>query len=246
MKNTKKQFNICYSGFAFFTAFLIAQPSAKEIVEKADEARAPKGTFSFHVEVEDWEDAASSSKTGYKVYSKNEILTLIETISPERLLGRKLLMRDNDLWLYLPSVKRPTRISFQQKLTGKVANGDLARTLLARDYEATFLGMESIGGKENYKLSLKATNKEATYRSITYWVEKTTFYPSKMEFYAISGKLLKIGELSEPKISMGKMRMSKLAIHDTLAPAKKSIVTYSDYKSEKLEDSFFSKETLSE
>ena len=84
---------------------------ADTLVKLADKGRAPQGTFSFHVEVEDEEDGASISKTSYKVYSKNDVLTLVETISPERLRGRKVLMHSNDLWLYLPSIKRPTRIS---------------------------------------------------------------------------------------------------------------------------------------
>lgn len=221
-------------------------PSADEIVKQADKARGPEGTFSFRVDVEDLDRNKLVTKTKYKVYSKNSVLTLIETQEPERLRGRKLLMHDNDLWLYLPSIRRPTRVSFQQKLTGEVANGDIARTLFARDYKATLLGTESIANKQCYKLKLHAINKEATYREIVYWVEMKTLFPVRMQCFAISGKLLKTGDYSEPKLVFKVKRASKLIISDALQPHRKSILRYAGYRKEKLDDSFFSKESLAE
>jgi hypothetical protein len=238
---------IAMSWFLFFPLALgAAEPSADEIVKRADDARGPSGTYSFQVSVEDRDDSGVIRETGYKVYSKDITYTLVETISPERLKGRKLLMRENDLWLYLPTVKRPTRVSFQQRLTGEVSNGDLARTNFYKDYEPTLEGSETIKDKSCYKLGLVARNKEVTYRRITYWVEKTTFHPVQAEFFAISGKLLKTGEYLEFGGVLDKQRVTAMVIRDALQPSKQSRMKYSNYRRETLNDSFFNKESLAE
>jgi hypothetical protein len=221
-----------------------ATPSADEIVRKADEARGPAGTYSFKVSVEELDKGEAGQETVYKVYSKNIDYTLIDTLAPARQKGRKLLMRGNDLWLFLPTVKRPTRVSFQQRLTGEVSNGDIARTNFAKDYDAKLEGEEEVDGKPCYKLSLTAKGKDVTYRSITYWVEKAGLNPVKAEFYALSGKLLKTGVYSGPEPVLGRQRLTHMVITDALRPTKQSRLHYTDYKKENLDDSFFNKESV--
>jgi hypothetical protein len=218
----------------------------EEIVKKADEARAPQGDFSCLVEVQDKDGDTVSAKTTYKVYSKGNDLTLVQTVAPARLVGRKLLMRENDLWLYLPSVKRPTRVGFQQRLTGEVSNGDLASTNFAKDYDAKIVGDDTLDGHACYKLELTAKRKDVTYNSITYWVEKNNFHPRKAEFHALSGKLLKTGIYSRYAPELGKERVSQMIITDALHPTRQSVLQYKEYRREKLNDRLFNKESLAE
>ncbi len=114
--------------------------SALELLKRADEHRSPSGDFSFVVKASEFKTKKLSKETVYKVYSKEGRYSLIETIYPERLLGRKLLMKESSLWLYLPNVHRPTRVSMQQRLTGEVSNGDIARTNFVDDYTPKLLG----------------------------------------------------------------------------------------------------------
>lgn len=216
---------------------------ADGIVKRADQARAPQEDFSMSVQVTDAKDGEVKKST-YRVGSKDTTLSLVEQTEPVRLQGRKLLMRDHDLWLFTPNIKRPTRISFEQKLTGEVANGDLMRTNFANDYAATLSGEESIGGLSTMKLHLIARNKEVTYRSIDYWVEKTKFYPVQAVFYALSGKPLKTAKYSAFKLVLGKQRMTQVMITDSLQPGRTSQMNYLNFKREKFDDSYFSKESL--
>jgi hypothetical protein len=225
---------------------LLAVPSADALVKKADEARGPAGTFSFTVRVEDREPDSARTETAYKVYSKDMLYTLVETVEPVRLKGRKLLMRENDLWLYLPDVKRPTRVSFQQRLSGEVSNGDLARTNFAGDYDATHSGEETVEKKACYKLSLSAKRKDVTYHSISYWVDKSNGRPVKADFFALSGKLLKTAAYSGFENVLGSSRMTDVLITDALHPARQSQLKYSNYRREKLPDAYFNKESLAE
>jgi hypothetical protein len=225
---------------------IAADLSPDEIVRRADEARGPQGTYSFRAKVEDLNDGKVSAETTYKVYSKDLDLVLIETVAPARLKGRKLLMRGNDLWSYMPTIKRPIRVGFQQRLTGEVSNGDIARTNFAKDYDAKLEGTETVKGRSCYKLGLTAKHKEVTYRSLTYWVEKGTCNPVKADFYALSGKLLKSGEYSHPETVLGKTRLTDMLITDALHPSRQSRLHCFDYRREKLDDSFFNKESLAE
>lgn len=217
---------------------------AAEILKHADDARAPDGDFSFFVKIKDYDGSKILRTNLYKVFCKGDQYALIETEQPTRLKGRKILLRGEDLWLYLPSVKRPTRISLQQRLTGEVANGDIARTRFFDDYVAKVGSTETVNGKPYYVLDLRAKNDSVTYRRVQLWVDQKSHQPLKANFYAISGKLLKTSVYSDFKPALGLPRASKVVIQDALAPNKQSHLSYSQYKRENLDESFFTKESL--
>lgn len=219
--------------------------TAQDIVMRADDVRGPDGTFSFSVRVKDFEKSVLQQENVYRVFSKGMKFTLIETVFPERLSGRKLLMA-GALWLYLPTLKRPTRVGMQQRLTGEVANGDIARTKFNEDYRAKLEGVKKIGAGKYFQLMLTAKDKTAPYRRIRLWVNTKTYAPLKADFFALSGKRLKTGEYSEMETVFGKPRLTKLVIKDAVQPSRQSHLKYFDYKKEKLDDSFFNKESLND
>ena len=231
------------------------------ILKKVDSYRAPSGSFSFSVEVKEFDNKSAVRETVYRVFSKGSRFARIETTAPERLKGRKLLMVDNDLWLYLPTVNRPTRVSFQQKLTGEVSNGDIARTNFSGDYDARIIAPPSPSPKKSkdkksqkrtiaasdpssLHLVLRAKHKDVTYRKVHLWVDAKTFYPKKAKFFALSGKLLKTSEFSPPEKVFNRPTVTRSVIHDALNTNQRSHLRYFDYKREKLNDSFFRKQAL--
>lgn len=228
------------SGFAFASKPL----TAEQILHRADTAKGPDGTFSFLVKVKDYDGDSMLRENLYRVYCKGSKLALIETLAPTRLQGRKVLMRDEDLWLYMPSVHRPTRISLQQRLTGEVANGDIARTSFGEDYRPKILGRANRKGKTFLKLDLVAKRKDTTYRRIHLYVDPKNYHPAHADFYALSGKLLKTSEYEEFEPIFGEARSTKVVIRDALRPSKQSHLKYYGYKRETLDDSFFNKESM--
>lgn len=231
---------------AFLGMVVLAQGAIQpdDLLKKADERRAPSGEFSFSVKVEDFKGKTRLNETTYRVYAKDGKRTRVETTEPARLSGRKLLMRDNDLWLFLPDVKRPTRVSLQQRLTGEVSNGDIARTAFHEDYSPKVVGEAKVGKLACYKLVLTARNEDTTYRKIHLWVQKLNFRPVQADFFAISGKRLKRSTYSAFKPILGVPRSSRVEIRDALKPSRFSRLSYSAFKREKLDDSFFTKESL--
>lgn len=220
--------------------------SADKIVERADHGRMPEGLVAFTATVQDFEKGEKVRETKYKAHNKSREASLVETVSPERQRGRKLLMEGTNLWFYTPDIRRAARVSMQQKLTGEIANGDLLRTNFYGDYDATLVGSEKIDGKDAYRLSLKASREGVTYSKLDYWVSKGDFLPMKAVFYAVSGKVLKTGTFSEPKTVFGKPRITKFWVKDFIDPRKQSILIYSDYKRVKSAGNLFTKESLSE
>jgi len=118
-----------------------ADIDANEIVKKADLKRGLGNiSHSFVVTITNQDD----KREAYNVSFKDVNASLTVQTEPERARGRKLLMKEYDIWLYTPNIKKPLRISLEQKLTGEVANGDIARTNYAEDYDATLLGTEKL------------------------------------------------------------------------------------------------------
>ncbi len=232
---------MCMAGLGW--QFASATKSAQQIVLMADEARGPRGAFSMTAKVHDMQDGDSKDSV-FKISSLEKKFALIEQLEPPRQQGRKLLMREYDLWMFTANISRPTRISFEQRLTGEVSNGDLARTNFAEDYEATLQGEEKLAGQLCYKLALVARNKNVTYRKVVYWVSKDLKFPLQAEFYALSGKKLKTATYSEFKLVLGKKRMTKVTIVDALQKSRSSVLVFAKHKAEKFDEAVFSKEAL--
>lgn len=212
-----------------------------EIVKKADLKRGLGNvSHSFNVTITNQDQ----KREVFQVNFKDVNTSLTNQIEPERSRGRKLLMKDYDIWLYTPNIKKPLRISLEQKLTGEVANGDIARTNYAEDYEATLLATEKKGSQDVYKLELKAKNKKVTYGRIEYVVAKKDYMPIEATFYALSGKALKSAEFSDFKQIQGMSRSTKMTIRDYLQKDKFSELVFSDHKTQKFDDSLFNKDRL--
>lgn len=241
----KKERVVVLFGFAFLSLHTpaFADPQGMKWIEKADRYRSPGDSFSVSVQVTDVR-GSEKKESRYRVSVKGRDLALVEQTAPERLRGRKLLMRSRDLWLYSPNVSRPTRISFEQKLTGEVSNGDLMRTNFADDYDATVTGEDSVHGTKTIRLHLVAKEKGVTYHSIDYWLDRTNARPVRAVFYALSGKPMKTATYLEFKPQLGASRLVKVEIVDAIENRRKSLLTYASYKREKFDDAFFSKESL--
>jgi hypothetical protein len=236
-----KYSKVLIASFLISFKLFSAEIDANEIVKKAD-LRRGLGNIShtFNVTITNQDN----KREAYQVSFKDVNASLTNQIEPERARGRKLLMKDYDIWLYTPNIKRPIRISLEQKLTGEVANGDVARTNYAEDYDATILATEKKGADDVYKLELKAKNKKVTYGRIEYIVAKKDYMPIEATFYALSGKPLKSAEFSDFKQIQGSSRATKMTIRDYLQKAKYSILVFSDHKPQKFDESLFNKDRL--
>lgn len=224
--------------------FLAAELTAGEIVTRADSVRSPDTDFSVDVTITSLRSGKEARVTKYEVFLKGRENTLIKTMYPPIERGRSVLMKGLDLWVYLPNIRRPVRISLQQRLVGEVSYGDIARVNFSGDYEAKIIRKETIDEKTYYVLDLTAKDMRVTYNRAIYLVQKDNFHPFKAEFYSISGKLLKICHYEDYQDRMGRLRPMRLILEDPLRKGRKSIIQYSDMNPKQLPDKWFTRHYL--
>ncbi len=167
-----------------------ADPTAQELLAASDRARGglPAG-ITWTVKIHTVEDGEASERT-FRVKARGDD-ALAEALAPPRHKGEVMLFNDRTIWFVKPGLKKPVSISARQRLSGEAANGDIASTRYARDYEGTIAGVEPVGGVEAYRLELKARDGKATYDRVRYWISKEKRLGVKAEFLTASGELFK-------------------------------------------------------
>ena len=234
------------AGALLSTSSVSAQegPSAQDILRRADEVRFPQEGFEVLVNIRTAQDGRTREERLFKVLSKGNENTVVLTLEPASERGQVLLMRGHDLWLFLPRVSQPVRLSLAQRLVGQVSNGDIARANFAGDYTPRLVGMEKAGNDDLYVLDLMAVDRTVTYQRVRYWVRQANFRPYKAEFYSLSDRLLKSCRYDEFKALGGKTRPTKLVMVDALNKGEESTLEYSSMKLRELPDQIFTKEYL--
>lgn len=227
-------------------AFAVAAPlSAQKIVALADEVRNPQIDYSVEASIVHYKPnktgvQSEDKKTKYKVMIKGKDKAVIETIEPAVERGRSLLLNDNNMWVIMPGVSKPVRVSMQQKLMGEVSNGDLARANFAEDYKAKVIKRT----KATIQLELTAKTQDVTYARVIYWVSAKKYHPIKAEFYAVSGRLLKKCYYGQYKMFGGRLRPTELVMENPLIKGQKSVIAYNRLVVSPLPDKYFNKEYL--
>ncbi len=221
---------ILFSAFAFHpSAAAAGDPKAGELLQKADAIRNPAETYKMSIRVE-----SDGSKQEFEVLLKGTDKTLIVTKAPAKDRGRNMLMLDRDFYTYVPNLKRSLRLSLAQKMSGQVANGDIARTRWAGDYSAS---IESKDRKET-RLLLEGNKKNLTYDKIRLWVESASAKPLRAEFLSLDGKaVLKTAAFERYKSIAGAVRPTLLRIREPTG--KESAISIDSMEVTTLSDSLF-------
>ena len=168
---------------------LHAAMSPKEILGKADEARGNAAGLEWQIDIESVEGGRQQQRS-IKVTAR-DFNSLAEFLTPPNVKGQKLLMLDRNMWFAKPSLSKAVPISPRQKLMGGAANGDIASTNYAGDYNIVQTSEDMVNGEHCYLFDLNAVDNRATYDRIKYWISKERLVGVKAEFYTVSGKMFK-------------------------------------------------------
>lgn len=233
--------------FMFFTMASIASEDAElpqSILEKADQIRFPRESFQVDVNISTTARDKPAERRKYQVLSKGNENSVVMTTEPASERGQILLMKGRDLWIFMPEISQPIRLSMSQRLTGQVANGDLARANFAGDYNATILRTDTIDGDKYYVLELIGVDRSVTYHKVLYWVRQSDFWPYRAEFYSLSDRLLKTARYDNFQMILGKKRPTRLVMTDALRTGEESVLEYTQMKLRDLPDKIFTKDYL--
>lgn len=220
------------------------EENAHSIVEKADQVRFPSEGFQVDIGITTTHADKQTETRKYRVLSKGNDNTVVMVTEPASDRGQIILMKGRDLWVFMPDVSQPVRISLAQRLTGQVANGDLARANFAGDYNPKIVRTENINGENYYVLELNAVDRSVTYQRVIYWVGQKNFWPLKAEFYSLSNRLLKKCRYENFQAMAGKSRPTRLVMEDALRSGEQSVLEYNAMKLRDLPDKIFTKDYL--
>jgi outer membrane lipoprotein-sorting protein len=208
-----------------------------DLLEEVDKFRNPSDAYSMSVRIVSTSEKEESS---FLVYLKGSDKTLIKVLAPKKTLGRNMLMIGENMWVYIPNIRRSVRVSLSQKLTGEAANGDISRMRWAGDYTHK---VESKDAKE-WRLSLEATKKGLTYSKINVWIDAKDKRPLKAEFLTLSGKTIKTAIYQKYEKVLGMMRPSQIHIVDNLRKDQFSDIFIEKMENKNFPDSLFTEKSL--
>ena len=158
----------------------------------------------------------------FKGYSLGEEKAYMEFTSPTRDRGTRILKLKDELWIYLPSIGKATKIAghaMRSSLMGSDFSYEdaIPNEELTNSYNAVLEDDEKINETDCYtlRLSLKK-DAEASYHTLKLWVNKKNFLPMKAEYYSKSGKLMKNVQTLEYKRISGKNYPTKIRMENKL------------------------------
>ena len=219
-------------------------PVARSILEKADQIRFPQEGFQVDVAIVTTSPSQPSEERKFRVLSKGNENAIVQVTEPASERGQIMLMKGRDLWVFMPNISQPVRLSLAQRLTGQVANGDLARANFVGDYAPKLLRTDVIDGEKVNVLELIAVDRGVTYQRVLFWVKAGNSHPVKAEFYTASGRLLKTCSYEKFERMAGKVRPTRLVMEDALRKGEQSVLDYSGMKLRDLPDRVFTKDYL--
>ena len=159
-------------------------------------------------------------------------------LDPPSEKGRATLRLGDNMWLYIPNVGKPLRITSLQSVVGGIFNNsDILRLDFSVEYDAV-----SMSEKEDaYYLELKAKGPNVAYDKLLMTVDKKHKVPVTIEAYAVSGLLIKTLHYKDIKeFSDGLVRPAVLETDSPLNKGYKSVMIYAKINRRELSDEVFS------
>jgi len=158
-------------------------------------------------------------------------------LAPASEKGRSTLRLGENMWLYIPNVGKPIRITSLQSVIGGVFNN---ADILNLDYSAEY-NVEKVDETGNeYLLELKAKNKTVAYDRLKMWVDKNKRLPTKVECLTEAGMLIKTLYFKEIKdLGGGIVRPAVIETDSPLYKGYKSIMIFAKIKEKKYKDEVF-------
>jgi len=220
-----------------FAAANVFAEDANELLKIVDEKLTPESYEAYRKIINEEPNGKKKEFIFYTVKKGRDKVAMLY-LSPASEKGRSTLRLGDNMWLYIPNVGRPIRITSMQSITGGVFNNsDIMRLDYGAEYGATILEQNETG----YVLELKAKSKVVAYDKLKMWVAKKTTLVTKIECYSASDMLIKTLEFKEVKdFGGGVIRPSVIETHSPLQKGYKSIMIFAEMKLRKFPDEVFS------
>ena len=231
----KIRLSIFYFIASLFTSIVFAEDGT-EILKKVDRNLQPESYEMYRKLINIEPDGDRKEFVLYSIKKGRDKMVAL-FLDPPSEKGRSSLRDGDSMWLYIPNVGKPLRITSLQSVVGGVFNNsDILRLDYHQEYNVT--GMVNVVDK--HILELKAKTNSVAYDRLKMWVDKKNLVPTKIEAYAASGLLIKTLHYSKIKdFGNGIVRPAMLQTDSPLYNGYQSIMLFSNIKKRTFADEVF-------
>jgi outer membrane lipoprotein-sorting protein len=138
---------------------------------------------------------------------------------PTTAKGQEMLRNGDNMWLWMPNLKRTVRVASRDSfMGGDFNNADVLRPNYQADYDAVLAPSDD---PSTHLIKLKAKNASVAYDAIDLFMSKDTQMPVRSRYFARSGKLLRSAEFSDVKdFGGGLVRPARLKMKNEVETAR--------------------------
>jgi len=218
-----------------------AAADGAELLRKIDRNMEPESYENYRKLVNIEPSGAKKEYVLYTVKKGREKMVAL-FLDPPSERDRATLRLGENMWLYIPNVGKPIRITSLQSVIGGVFNNaDLLQLDFSEEYSVA--GVEE--KPDSYSLELKAKTGAVAYDRLKMQVDRKLLLPMTIEAYAASGLLIKTLRYSEIKdFGDGIRRPSVLETDSPLFKGYKSLMVWAKLRKRTLPDEVFTLDYL--
>jgi outer membrane lipoprotein-sorting protein len=187
-----------------------AQPSATEIVKKADEKMrgetSSESTMTMTIVRPAWTRSVS-----FKSWTLGTGYSLVLITAPAKEKGQSFLKRNNEMWNWNPSINRiiklPPSMLAQGWMGSDFTNDDiLNQSSIVVDYAHAISGNETIAGRECYRITLiPKEDAPVVWGKVILWITRSDYLQLRAEYYDEDDLLVKAETASDIKSMDGRI-----------------------------------------
>lgn len=207
-----------------------------QILEKVDRNLAP-ASYELYRKLINIEPSGAKKEYVLFTVKKGKDMVAGVFLSPASEKGRSTLRLGDNMWLYIPNVGKPVRITSLQSVIGGVFNN---ADILALDYsdEYDVAGVEEL--EKEYVLDLKAKTRTVAYDRLKMWVDREKLVPSRIECKTEADMLIKTLYFKDSQdFGSGFVRPAVIETDSPLYKGYKSVMIFAKLKARELADEVF-------
>jgi outer membrane lipoprotein-sorting protein len=215
---------------------IFAQQDAAALLKKIDRNLEPDSYEMYRKLINVEPDGRRKEFLLYMVRKGNEKVAGV-FLDPPSDKDRAMLRLGDNMWLYIPIVGKPVRVTSLQSATGGVFNNaDIMRIDFSAEYDVTTL-TDSAG---QYLFALKARSRSVAYDRLRLWADERTLLPITLECLTEAGMLIKTLHFKETRdFGGGIVRPAVIETDSPLYKGYTSIMVFAKIKTRKLNDEIF-------
>jgi outer membrane lipoprotein-sorting protein len=223
-----------------FSLLVIAAPvfggvDGTQLLAQVDRNLTPESYVMYRKLINIEPDGRKKEYTLFTVKKgKDKVAALFTAPASEK--GRSTLRLGENMWLYIPNVGKPVRITSLQSVIGGIFNNS---DILSLDYSEEY-NVEKVEEGNEYLLHLKAKTKAVAYDRLRMWVDKDKKIPIKIDCLTEAGMLIKTLYFKDIKdFGGGIVRPATIETDSPLYKGYKSVMLFAGLKKKEYKDEVF-------